>query len=398
MLKVGFIGLGAISHEHVLGYLDSPETDIVAVCGPEKDAARAWLQKWSLPQARYYSAYEKMLEREPLDLVEILSPTYLHAAQAVACARAKVKGISLQKPMGLNLRQCDEIITECASAGTRLKVYENYLFYPVYLKAKELIDQGVIGEPMSLRLHTAGGLREGAAWPWCWEPRSWRLNQATAGVGPLTGDDGYHKFSLARWLMGRECERVNAWIETSNPLDAPAFVRVKFKGLPGDCPKYAEIDVSFSTHLSIPWDFWIDDFAEVVGSKGIMWINQCQGAADRDFFAGNQMSRSPAFPAIAVFVDGKVETYLAAVPPEERSWSLSFVKSTKHFIRVLTEGGEPVCSGQEGKETLRCILAAMLSAQENRDVLLEEITTEAEVSREFEIRSIFCNPQTAGDS
>src|SRR6202050_3523050 len=99
MLRVGFVGLGAISHEHVLGYLTNPDAEIVAVCCPDECASRLWLEKWKLPFATYYNSLEPMLENEHLDLVEILTPTYLHAPQAIACARAKVKGISLQKPM-----------------------------------------------------------------------------------------------------------------------------------------------------------------------------------------------------------------------------------------------------------------------------------------------------------
>jgi predicted dehydrogenase len=391
MLRVGFVGLGAISHEHVLGYLDNPDAEIVAVCCPDEYATRLWLQKWKLSRATHYNSLEAMLQNEDLDLVEILTPTFLHAPHAIACARAKVKGISLQKPMGLTLRECDEIIEECKRHGTTLKVCENYLFYPVFMKAKELVDQGVVGDLMSLRLYTAGGLREGADWPWWCNSQSWRLDLKTAGVGPLTGDDGYHKFSLARWFMEREFEKVNSWIEESNPLDAPAFIRAKYKSRPGDCPKYAQIDISFSTHMHIPWDFWLDDFVEVVGTQGIMWINQCQGGADRELFKGNPMSNSPAFPPIALFVNGRVETPLEDMPAENRSWAISFVNSTKHFIKVMQEGGTPICSGEEGKETLRCILASLISAQEKRDVFMDEITTEAEVNKKFETRSIFCN-------
>ncbi len=393
MLKVGFIGLGRISHEHMLGYLNNPEAEVVAVCCPDQEAAQLWLRKFNLSHVRHYLSLDAMLATERLDLVEILTPTYLHAQHATACARAKVKGISLQKPMGVNLQECDEIIEETRRNGTLLRIFENYLFYPAYVKAKELIDQGVIGEPISLRLHTLGGIREGAAWPWCWDANSWRMDPKKAGVAPLTGDDGYHKFSLAQWFMGRRFEKVSAWIETSNPLDAPAFIRAKFKGLPGDSPRYAQIDVSFSLHLDIPWDFWLDDFVEIIGSMGVMWINQCQGTGDRDFFRGNPMSKSPVFPPIALFVKGKVES--CPIAEEERNWTASFVNSTKHFIQALQKGGTPVCTGEEGKETLRCILAASISAQEKRDVSLDEITTETEIRSEFELKSLFCTLQSA---
>jgi len=73
MLKAGFIGLGVISDEHVLGYLDSSDAELVAVCRRDEAAARAWLRKWNLPRVRYYADVDDMLQRESLDIVEILT-------------------------------------------------------------------------------------------------------------------------------------------------------------------------------------------------------------------------------------------------------------------------------------------------------------------------------------
>ena len=207
-------------------------------------AAREWLEKWNLPRARIYKNYEDMLEKEELDLVEILTPHHLHCPQAVKCAEAKVKGISLQKPMARNLRECDQIIEACKKNHVKLKLYENFVFYPVYLKAKELIDQDLIGELMSISINTMAGTRDGAVWSSFSAQESWRLDLKKSGVGPLVGDDGYHKFSLARWFMGRDLEKVGAWIDSTTPLDAPAFIRAKYKSLHEEGPKYAQIDFS----------------------------------------------------------------------------------------------------------------------------------------------------------
>jgi predicted dehydrogenase len=390
MLKVGFVGLGSISNENVLGYLDSDQAQIVAVCRRDKAAARQWLQKWNL-KARYYPNLEDMLEKEELDIVEILTPTYLHRSHAVKCAEAGVRAISLQKPMATSLRECDQIIDACAAKDVTLKVYENFVFYPVYLQAKELIDQGLIGDLISIRVNTMTGLRDGAPWPWCWTPGSWSMDLERSGFGPLVGDDGFHKFSLVRWFMSRDFDEIDAWIDPETPLDAPAIIRAKLKRLPGDGPKYAQIDFSFSPRMALPCDFWFEDFVEIVGERGIMWINQCSAAGNRKMFEGCEMSSSPLFPPIAVFVDGKVSSYLEGISPEERNWSSSFVGSTKHFVNVMTEGGEPVYSGEEGKEITRYALATYVSAQENRDVHLDEITAEAEEQGRFRITTNFCN-------
>lgn len=103
------------------------------------------------------------------------------------------------------------------------------------------------------------------------------------------------------------------------------------------------------------------------------------------------MAQSPVFPPNAVFADGKVTTYLEELTPAERSWSTSFEASTKHFVQVLEKGGEPILNGTVGKEITRYAMAAYVSAQENRDVQLDEITTQAEREGNFKITSNFCN-------
>ena len=168
-LKIGFIGLGAISNENVLGYLDEDDAKIVAVCDPDEDTADQWRQRWRLSQATYYRDHRQMLAEEQFDIVEILTPHDLHV---VACAEANTRAISLQKPMATTLQECDRIIAVCSENNVRLRIYENFVFYPVYLKAKHLIDQGLLGELISIRINTIGGIRDGAEWPWCWSPSS----------------------------------------------------------------------------------------------------------------------------------------------------------------------------------------------------------------------------------
>ena len=391
MLKVGFVGLGAISHENVLGYVGSPDAAVTAVCSRSKEKADSWVKQYGFPEARHYPTLEAMLEKETLDIVELLSPHHLHHPQAVACAQAKVGGISLQKPMALTLRECDDIIEQCAKNDVRLKVYENFVFYPVYLKAKELIGQGLIGELISIRVNTMTGLKEGAPWPWCFSPDTWRADIKTSGVGPLVGDDGYHKFSLTRWFMERDMEKISSWIDADTPLDAPALIRAKFKPLPGDHPKYAQIDFFFSLAWPCP-----AISGSTISSRSSAREESCGSTNARPAAIGNcsGATKCPTVrssPPIAVFVDGQVTAYLEDISPSERNWSSSFIASTKHFIEAMKNGGDPIYSGEEGREITRYGMAALVAAQENRDVYLDEITSETEQRGEFKITENFCN-------
>lgn len=390
-LRIGFIGLGFISHENVLGYLGQSGVRIVSVTSRDEAHGRAWLDQYGLGEARWYGDHTQMLEREELDIVEVLTPHHLHHRHAIDCADAGVRGISLQKPMAITLRECQAIIDACRTRGVTLKVYDNFVFYPVYERAKALIADGLIGEPISIRVHTLVGKRDGEPWPWPFVPGSWRMDAASAGTGPLVGDDGFHKFSLARWFMERDLETVGAWIDPETPLDAPALIRGRFRRRGEEPRRYAEIDFSFSARMETPFDFWLDDFVEIVGERGPMWINQCSAAGGRALFRGNRMSDSPVFPPIAAFTDGEVRTFLTDLTPSERNWSTSFVASTRHFIKAIREGGTPIYSGEDGMEITRYSIAATVSAQLGRDVDLDEITVEAEEAGDFAITTNFVN-------
>ena len=392
MLKVGFVGLGFISDEHVLGYIDNEDARIVAVADVDAEKGRAWLRKWKLPyDVELYTNFEDMLQREALDILEILTPHNLHCPMVLKAAEASVKNISVQKPMGLNLSEANRMIQACRAKGVKLRVYENALFYPIYRKAKELIDGGLIGELLTMRSCTMVGIRGGIEWPSAWSASSWRGNLATAGSGPLIGDHGFHRFSVVRWFMERDFEKVDCWIEPDTRLDAPAFIRAKLRTAPDESPKYAQIDFSFSPRMSIPSDFWLDDFVEVVGDKGIMWINQCDAAGDREMYKELKMSSSPVFPPIAVFIDGRVDTYLADISLGDRNWSTSFVASTRHFIQAIIESEEPIYTGEDAMEIKRYIVASYLSAQERREISIDQITLEAEERGALQLMTNFCN-------
>jgi UDP-N-acetyl-2-amino-2-deoxyglucuronate dehydrogenase len=133
VLRVGFVGLGFISDEHVLGYIDNEDARIVAVADVDAEKGRAWLRKWKLPyDVELYTNFEDMLQREALDILEILTPHNLHCPMVLKAAEASVKNISVQKPMGLNLREANRMIQACRAKGVKLRVYENALFYPIY--------------------------------------------------------------------------------------------------------------------------------------------------------------------------------------------------------------------------------------------------------------------------
>lgn len=373
MLRVGIIGTGDIAKLNILGYIHSHDTELVAVSDIDIERAKEKLKIWTLESLKIYKDYKEMVDKEDLDIVEILTPHDLHAPMTEYCAKAGVPGISVQKPMAHTISDCDKMIEVCKNEKIKLKLYENFRFYPVYLKAKELLEQGMIGELLNVRIKNV--LTGGPGWTEAGDLRGWlwRIDIDRCGGGPEVFDDGQHKFSLALWLMNQEkVEKVHSWIDYSTGvIDCPANIFWKYPSKnSNEPPKYGSMEFTWAANLYYPSNYYnIDEFIEISGTRGIMWINQCTAG-------GNYVSKSPQYSPIIVYADGEVNTYGEDLP---RDWRYSFINSTEHFIEVMKTGnGEPIYTGKQGRDL--CIFAKMpyISDQRRETVYWEEMTAENE--------------------
>ena len=370
MLRVGIIGCGDISNLNVLGYLRSQETELVAVSDTNLKNAGKKLERWGLRAVPIYEDYKKMIDREDLDIVEILTPHHLHAPMTEYCAKAGVPGISVQKPMAHTITDCDNMIRVCNEEKVRLKLFENFRFYPVYLIAKELLDKGIIGEPLNFRINTIA--MGGPSMTVDMKALLWRRNFETCGGGSWIYDDGIHKLSMALWLMDqKKVDELYCWIDYfTTVMDSPSLLFWKYPSKElDDPPKYGSMQFTLAPNVYYPTNYYdCDEFIEISGTKGMMWLNQCTSG-------GNFISKTPQYPPIVVYSGGDVKTYGEDLP---RDWRYSFINSTEHFINAIQEGSEPIYTGEQGKNL--CIFAKMpyISTQKKRIVGWDEITSKNE--------------------
>jgi len=352
-IGVALVGCGRIAGLHELGYRGRDDARIVAVCDANRKLALERARAWGIEKV--YTGYEELLADPGIDLVEILVPHHLHAEMTVAACRAG-KHVSIQKPMAMNVAEADRMITAAQAAGVVLRVYENFVFYPPHVRAKQLIEAGEIGEPQMIRMHVSTG-RSKTAWKVPLSAWVWRFDKSKSGGGPLVFDHGYHLFSLARYLMG-DVARVYAWIDRSRVIptkyvDAPATIMFQFKS----ARRYGVLDFAHTPDMDMDSIYYADDDRlEVIGDRGIILVNRCT-------------ARTLDLPPLMLFKDGKTET----VPVERSEWHDSFVDCTRHLIDVLTKGGKPRLDGASGKAVLQFVLAAHISAREGRDVRPDEL-------------------------
>jgi predicted dehydrogenase len=376
-LKFVLVGCGRIATLHVPGYSESPDAALWGVLDRDPGKARQFAREHGIPKV--YANFEEVLADKTVDAVELLVPHHLHCEMAVKACEAG-KHVSVQKPMALNLAECDAMIAAAKDNGVKLKVFENFIFYPPYQLAKKLLDAGEIGEPLSIRykMNNAGlgsantpnpvgrakkaGVelgKEVRETGWKVDPMSWlwRLNETLAGGGPLVFDDGYHKFSVIMHMLG-DVEKVSAWIDCTPVLpgvyeDCPATVMWKHKG----GKKYGVMEIVDSPDMYIESKYYTcDERMEMTGTRGVLWVTRCTATL------------LPKVAPVLLYRDGELKEYWD-MPAD---WGDSFKNSTRDFIDAIKTGREPVLSGERGREVLKFALAAIDSSRQKREICLDD--------------------------
>ncbi len=351
-IRFAIVGCGRISDLHARAYEGSEDAEIFAVCDVNPDRAKLKKEEWGAKKV--YTDYENLLKDPDIQAVELLLPHHLHRDMTVAAAQAK-KHISVQKPMAITVSEGRDMIAAAKENGVLLKVFENFVFYPPYVKARELVAEGAIGELLTVRMRMTSAGKGG--WEISGETWMWRFNPETGGGGPIVFDDGYHKFSQA-YDIGGEVEKVYAWIDHTNVVvDAPAFIMWKYRE--GQRARYGAYDITFAPDMFVNSDYYSgDDKMELVGTEGIIFVNRATAKMIQE-------------PSVVLYRDGETRGFHAL----RDDWGMAFVDSGRHFFSCIKNGGDPVLSGETALAVLKFALAPEISAKEGREVRPDEIET-----------------------
>ncbi len=359
-LRIGIVGCGRIADLQVLGYLEHPRAEIAAVCDVDETRAKARAEQWGA--RRVYPDLEGLLADPEIDAVEILTPHHLHEAQARAALSAG-KHVSLQKPPTRSLAELERVAAAARASGRVCRVFENFMYYPPHQRALELVEQGAVGVPLSVRLKTAAG-RFADGWPVAAESQAWRMDPETCGGGPITFDHGYHCYHLGQLFVPAPVERVHAfvhWTQLGEKAwhDGPALITWRYAGEPA---RYGSWEVIASLGMRVRSKYYVsDDRLEIHGSEGILWVNRCTGQLLDE-------------PSVVLYREGETRAFHDL----ETDWAASFRLGTRDFVDGVLDGRAVPQTLERARQTLAFALAAGRSAREAREVGLAEIETEPE--------------------
>jgi predicted dehydrogenase len=139
---VGIVGAGFVAGLHAEALGRVPGAKVVGVASATPGRAEAFAAQHGIPHG--YADYRVLLERPDVQMVTLALPNDLHC-QVTVDAAAAGKHVVCEKPMALNLAECDRMIAACEAAGVKLMYAEELCFAPKYVRAKQLADEGALG-------------------------------------------------------------------------------------------------------------------------------------------------------------------------------------------------------------------------------------------------------------
>lgn len=210
-VRIGMIGYKFMGKAHSHAYRDVPfyfdssvEPVLQAICGRDEEGVKEAAHKmgWN----SYETDWRKLIERDDIDLIDIVTPNNSHAEIAIAAAKAG-KHVFCEKPLAMTLEEAQEMLKAVEENGVMHVINHNYRFSPAIQWAKKLIDEGRLGKIYHVR---ATYLQD-----WIMDPKFplvWRLSKEVCGSGSH-GDLAAHSIDLARFLVG-EFKEVSGILET----------------------------------------------------------------------------------------------------------------------------------------------------------------------------------------
>ncbi len=188
-IKVGLIGSQFISHIHTLSLKRCGQAEVFAVASPTPGHSQSFAAKHEIPH--HFTDHRKLLAMPELDMVVLGVPNDLHCAITLDTAAAG-KHIVIEKPLCLNLDEAGQMIAACRKAKVKLMYAEELCFAPKYVRLKQLLDSGALGQPTLLKQSEKHSGPHASHF--------WDVNRSGGGV---TMDMGCHAIEFFRWMLGR---------------------------------------------------------------------------------------------------------------------------------------------------------------------------------------------------
>ena len=339
-LRVGLIGCGNITlnaHAPALKALEGVR--VAALADPVEARRRKAAELLGLPAPACFADHRALLA-SGVDCVTLTAPQKFRRGILEDCARAGVHVLS-EKPIAVTPADAQAMIETMRQADLRFGIVHNYLYYPEYVLARQLIEAGAIGALRHVALNFLGMPdHPGAAE---YRPQ-WRHDPAEAGGGILM--DMVHVIYVAEFLFGGPIRAASAVVDN---LDHPG------EGV----EDFTLVNYHFDSGYATVNMWWGE------GAGGL----EISGTAGRILAFYENYDTGP-FTTLASFTlvnrEGRKEFH----PRREAALPENFVRIHQDFAEAVRTGRDPVAPGEAGRRSLEAALAAYASGATGRPIPL----------------------------
>ncbi|MEK3882866.1 Gfo/Idh/MocA family oxidoreductase [Paenibacillus sp. PL2-23] len=334
-VRVAVIGCGSISkYRHIPEYAAHPDVELVAFVDPVIERAQHFADQYG---AKAFADYEAMLAEMKPDAVSVCTPNALHAPMSIAAAKAGAH-VLVEKPMAVTDAEAEAMIQAASDNGVRLMVGHNQRLMPPHVKAKQILESGVLGKVLTFR--TSFGHPGPDAWS-VDGANSWFFRKEEALMGAM-GDLGVHKSDLIRWMLNDEVTEIGAFVGTLHKEgtqvddNASCILRMR-SGAIGT--------------LVASWTYYKGE-----DNSTILW---CENGVLK-------IGTHPDDQVIVELRNGTVEKHkVGAISTNEKQESSGVVDA---FLDSILNDKTPAISGEEGRASLKVILCAFESQETGKFV------------------------------
>jgi myo-inositol 2-dehydrogenase/D-chiro-inositol 1-dehydrogenase len=333
-LQFGVLGLGRIGKIHIENLVNRiPGAQVAAVSDVAAAERQAVTVRYGIDKT--FADYRAVLDLPEVDAVVICTPTSTHY-QIIVEAAARGKQIFCEKPIDLSIEKVQAANEEVSRRGVKMMVGFNRRFDPNFLKVKETIVAGHVGQPHVLRITS----RDPGPPPEAYIRAS----------GGIFLDMTIHDFDMARYLMGSEVTEV--YTRASVMVD-PVFAKAgdfdtAVTTLTFENGAYAMID---NSRQAI---YGYDQRVEMFGSEGMVTVTN--NTPDTHILC-DRAGIHTSLP-LNFFLERYTESYL---------------REMRAFVDAVQNDTPVPVGGEDGFRAAVIALAARKSAIENRPVKTAEI-------------------------
>ena len=239
-MKVGIVGLGAISSAHISALLASGQK-IVALCDVQTEKCKRANEQYNL-DAKIYGDYDQMLDSENLDAVHICTPHYLHAEMTCKALKRDIN-VLCEKPIAINLKQLSEVEEAVKNSSRQLGVCFQTRFNNSALYIKDYLkDKQIDCASSTLIWQRSAGYYAQSEWRGTWEQEG----------GGVMINQAIHGLDLLQWICGMPesvlAQVSNVSLKDQIEVEDTAFCLFKMKN-GGKIVVNATNAASFSFHV-----------------------------------------------------------------------------------------------------------------------------------------------------